>query len=274
MEKLNNIDAQRLLTGFYSREYKGRQLHDSPDKSRTSMSRRIAGQMYGGLSKNLLLGIGTGPQSIEKQLLGTFSHLRKLFDNHKFFTIDIADIKSNRLLAKRKYGVEHVRTDATRLPFANDTFGLVYSNHSIDFIPNSPDAFREAYRVLVPGGSAIFYFHHENLLSRNSEKTDSEVQQYWNYLTENQILASDEQHALQKVTSAGFVVDDLLLNSDGRDIWWEVIAHKVCEGETVTQVRGLSLSGSRTETYNPDNSGYYPVYGGGLGTHTDYYQYK
>jgi SAM-dependent methyltransferase len=45
--------------------------------------------------------------------------------------------------------------DATRLPFANNTFNMVIGNHIMEHIPNDVLAMREIHRVLQPGGIAI-----------------------------------------------------------------------------------------------------------------------
>jgi len=44
--------------------------------------------------------------------------------------------------------------DAERLPFADDTFDLVYSWGVLHHSPDTPQAFREVRRVLKPGGAA------------------------------------------------------------------------------------------------------------------------
>lgn len=45
--------------------------------------------------------------------------------------------------------------DATRLPFANNTFDMVIANHIMEHIPNDGLAMREIHRVLQPGGIAV-----------------------------------------------------------------------------------------------------------------------
>lgn len=45
--------------------------------------------------------------------------------------------------------------DATRLPFANNTFNMVIGNHIMEHIPNDVLAMREIHRVLQPGGMAV-----------------------------------------------------------------------------------------------------------------------
>lgn len=46
--------------------------------------------------------------------------------------------------------------DATRLPFADGSFDLVLCQFGVMFFPSKPDAFKEARRVLKPGGTFLF----------------------------------------------------------------------------------------------------------------------
>lgn len=54
--------------------------------------------------------------------------------------------------------------DAESLPFANDTFDVVYSYGVMHHSPDTPLCVREALRVLKPGGEArIMLYHHPSL---------------------------------------------------------------------------------------------------------------
>jgi arsenite methyltransferase len=48
--------------------------------------------------------------------------------------------------------VEFVEAEAERLPFADESFGVVISNGVIDLIPDKDAVFAELFRVLAPGG--------------------------------------------------------------------------------------------------------------------------
>ncbi|MGQ3411484.1 methyltransferase domain-containing protein [Natrinema versiforme] len=56
---------------------------------------------------------------------------------------------------KRAPPVHFHRGDAERLPFATDTFDVVWSSGSIEYWPNPVLALREFRRVLKPGGQVL-----------------------------------------------------------------------------------------------------------------------
>jgi ubiquinone/menaquinone biosynthesis C-methylase UbiE len=55
--------------------------------------------------------------------------------------------------------------DAERLPFASDTFDVVYSNGVLHHTPDTPGAIREVHRVLRPNGLAKVMLYHRNSLN-------------------------------------------------------------------------------------------------------------
>jgi SAM-dependent methyltransferase len=55
-------------------------------------------------------------------------------------------------------------SDAEQLPFADNSFDVVYSYGVMHHSPNTPQCVREAWRVLRPGGQArIMVYHHPSI---------------------------------------------------------------------------------------------------------------
>ncbi|HEY3578966.1 MAG TPA: class I SAM-dependent methyltransferase [Pyrinomonadaceae bacterium] len=83
-------------------------------------------------------GIDLTPRSVE-----ITRHRFKLYDVRGAFTI----------------------ADGERLPFASETFDVVYSNGVLHHTPDTAGAIREVHRVLRPGGTAKVMLYHRNSLN-------------------------------------------------------------------------------------------------------------
>lgn len=55
--------------------------------------------------------------------------------------------------------------DGERLPFANETLDVVYSNGVLHHTPDTAGAIRELHRLLKPGGTAKVMIYHKNSLN-------------------------------------------------------------------------------------------------------------
>ncbi|HEV2720611.1 MAG TPA: methyltransferase domain-containing protein, partial [Thermoanaerobaculia bacterium] len=99
----------------------------------------------------LELACGTG--SVTRRLRG----LRVL-------ATDLNQSMLDRAAAKLD-GVEFRQADATRLPFDDASFDAVLCQFGVMFFPDKMAAFREAHRVLTPGG--MFLFNVWDALDRN-----------------------------------------------------------------------------------------------------------
>jgi SAM-dependent methyltransferase len=65
------------------------------------------------------------------------------------------------------YGVDgaFMLADGERLPFASESFAVVYSNGVLHHTPDTAGAIREVHRVLRPGGVAKVMLYHRNSLN-------------------------------------------------------------------------------------------------------------
>lgn len=73
-------------------------------------------------------------------------------------------------LARRRFQQAGLRgdfkvADATRLPFPDSSFDLVYSHGVIHHIPDTQAALREFHRVLRPGGTLLVMVYHRGSLN-------------------------------------------------------------------------------------------------------------
>jgi ubiquinone/menaquinone biosynthesis C-methylase UbiE len=57
---------------------------------------------------------------------------------------------------------DFVLTDAEKLPFADESFDVVYSNGVLHHTPGTEQAIREAHRILRPGGVAKVMLYHRH----------------------------------------------------------------------------------------------------------------
>jgi len=71
------------------------------------------------------------------------------------------EISRHHLLLYDQSG-DFALTDAERLPFADESFDVVYSNGVLHHTPDTAGAVREVHRVLKPGGLARVMLYHRN----------------------------------------------------------------------------------------------------------------
>ena len=79
--------------------------------------------------------------------------------------IDIAPENVDRVrmhLAHFGFRPQVMEADAENLPFADGTFDIVYANGVLHHTPDMPRSFREAFRVLRPGGEFYVVVYNRN----------------------------------------------------------------------------------------------------------------
>ncbi|MDP6127304.1 MAG: class I SAM-dependent methyltransferase [Dehalococcoidales bacterium] len=77
----------------------------------------------------------------------------------------IATQSTKSLLEEAQLPAQVVRTDATSLPFKNDTFDCVYSFGVLHHIPDVERSLAEIARTLKPGGQVmVMLYNHDSLL--------------------------------------------------------------------------------------------------------------
>ncbi len=66
-----------------------------------------------------------------------------------------------------------VKADICHLPFADNTYDVIFCNHVLEHIPDDTKAMQELYRVLKPGGMGIFQIPQD--LSRATTFADDSI---------------------------------------------------------------------------------------------------
>jgi ubiquinone/menaquinone biosynthesis C-methylase UbiE len=102
--------------------------------------------------KVLEIGIGQGSDLLQFARAGAVCHGVDITDNHIRLTTKNFELNG--------IPVDIRKSDATRLPFADETFDCVYSFGVIHHIPEADRVLAEVRRVLKPGGTlmiALYY---------------------------------------------------------------------------------------------------------------------
>lgn len=108
---------------------------------------------YGG-KKILEIGYGQGTDLCQFALAGA-----------ECFGVDITE--EHFILAKRNLKLRGLQAnlflaDASKLPFANESFDVVYSFGVLHHTPDINQCISESYRVLQPGGKFLVTLYHKN----------------------------------------------------------------------------------------------------------------
>ena len=135
-------------------EYDAKWGIDFGDTGKEQVGQKLAkalgqrpGERFG---RGLEIGSGTGYFSLNLMQMGTIEELT---------ATDISAGMLKRLAATAAglgLEVETVRTEAEELPFADESFDLVFGHAVLHHIPDLDKAFAEFRRVLRPGGMIAF----------------------------------------------------------------------------------------------------------------------
>ena len=131
-------------------------------------------------AEDLAARIPTGAKRVLEVACGTGVVTRKLRESLPKGTLitatDLAEAMVAYASAKLppSRDLEYRQADATALPFADGTYDAVVCQFGVMFFPDKALAFREARRVLMPGGTFIFSvwddFEH-NPVSKEAQET-------------------------------------------------------------------------------------------------------
>ena len=91
------------------------------------------------------LGVGSGPRRVLD--VGPAKAVADWFEQQPETDYVSLDLESP---------VAQVHADVTELPFEDETFDLVVCNHVLEHVVDDRSAVREVFRVLRPGGQALF----------------------------------------------------------------------------------------------------------------------
>ncbi len=223
------------LKGFYSDQYRSGERDDSPFESRQGMISSMVGWMLNHPEGGRLLDIGSGPQALEGDLrirmLGN-SNLRGRISQYPITTFDLSSIPQNRLLhhKKKPLQISHFQADATSIPIDNESISLAVSNLAIDFAGRT--VYSEVSRILRTDGDFIFHFHHPFLWHDiDLDSSIGEVQKFWKFLRDNNILFSSQEEIERTLSSQGLApssIDIINLQNRGFETerYWRVIGTK------------------------------------------------
>ncbi|HVY78569.1 MAG TPA: methyltransferase domain-containing protein [Solirubrobacterales bacterium] len=120
------------------------------EQVRAKLVKALGGQKRASFGQALEIGSGTGYFSLNLVQLGVIEQLT---------ATDISPGMLRRLATTAEglgLGVKTVRTEAEVLPFADESFDLVFGHAVLHHIPDLDRAFAEFRRVLRPGGAIAF----------------------------------------------------------------------------------------------------------------------
>jgi ubiquinone/menaquinone biosynthesis C-methylase UbiE len=95
-----------------------------------------------------LLDVGCGTGNV-------ISLLQEKYPERKYTGVDLSEEMIKVARSKNIPGASFINADAENLPFKEEVFDAVICTESFHHYPDAPAFFKEAYRVLKPGGRLI-----------------------------------------------------------------------------------------------------------------------
>ncbi|MEA4923810.1 MAG: class I SAM-dependent methyltransferase [Syntrophomonadaceae bacterium] len=157
-----------------------------------------------GRSQGKCVDLGTGPGYLGLEMARITDLEVWLLDNS---TEMIAYAQQNIKARKLENRVYSICADVHQLPFADDSIDLMVSRGSVFFWNDLPQAFREIYRALKPGGMTYIGggFGSEDL-KRGIERKMREIDENWEAKAKKRLehpTASDYAAILHKLNITG-----------------------------------------------------------------------
>jgi len=187
------------------------------------------------------------PQRILDLGSGTGHCIDGLFERYRKSAVVALDIAHPMLLRARQRGrwlrrPQCICADAERLPFADNSFDLVFSNLMFQWCVDLDSAFSELRRVLRPGGLLLFSSFGPDTLKELRESWRS-VDQYAHVNTF--LDMHDVGDALVRTRFADPVMDVERLTMTYPDVWKLMRELKQIGAHNVTSGRSRGLTGKQ-----------------------------
>ncbi len=164
-----------------------------------------------------VLDVGSGVGGTSRCLASEFGCRVTGIDLTEEYCSAAAMLSDRTGLANR---VDFRQGDATRMPFPDASFDIVWTEHAAMNIPDKPALYREMHRVLKPGGTLAIY----DVLAGPAGPVIFPVP--WARTAEASFLSTpDELRSL--LGGAGFDIDDWRDTTDAARAWFVALAEKI-----------------------------------------------